>query len=958
MASGAFGTALEHLRDLFNSGTTVGQTDGQLLSRYAASHDGAAFEALVARHGPMVLATCRAILRHEHDIEDAFQATFLVLARKAGTVWAGNTLGGWLHQVAYRVAVQLSVEVKRRRLRESEVLAMATPVVNCPELDPDLGSILHEEIDRLPEVERLPVVLCDLEGLTYEQAAGCLHWTVPALGCRLSKARKRLRDRLIRRGVTATVLGALTAARVASAAVPAMWSRTAVVAATTGSTSAVVIALTQTIIRGMLITKLQIAATATLAAVVLVSAGVTAVGAGRFADLQPVTTPGFAKAQTAEANVASPKVTQGEAIALHGRVVDPSGKPVSGAIVQMAYLDTDDQRMPKATTGSDGRFLVRIPRSIRNLNGYDEFPWVVASAPGFGTGWTPGAFKAAASGELTIRLVEDGPPIEGRVIDLEGHPVSGAQVKATQLFCAGHGDLTAWLAEARDRGFRNPGDGLNQLPTMIPVTTTDADGRFHLAGIGRERIAELLISGPRIATTQVYAMNRDGAEVRTINQAPMSSTHETIHARRFEQAVAPPKPIQGVIRDKDSGRPIAGLMLHAAVFNAQNFIPYQYRDIKTTTDAQGRYRVTGLPKAPAYRLSIEQSEGSRYPSATFRAPAESPAFVPVNFDISLKRGVVIRGRVTDKATGQPVAGYIHAFTFQDNSFVKDFPGYVLNELDYVFIDADGRYEVIGLPGRNIIACRSEMRRFRGCVGASTLKGYDPKLMAFYNTLPLSCYFRNYHVLAELDIDSKAESATIDLQVDSGRSLMVTAIDPDGRPIGGTKASGITDLFSSSIEYEQDSPSFEINGLDPSTPRRVIITHSGRKLIGSAYLKGDEAAPVTIRLQPWGTIVGRIIDDDGQPCRGLDLTSAGGSYPARPDVQGVLPADVLIGSDGRFRIDRLVPGLEYGASASDHKSLFGQLFHDLKVAPGEIKDLGDLKVVPPKKDGQPFEKGNA
>ena len=81
-------------------------------------------------------------------------------------------------------------------------LAMATPVVNYPELDPDLGSILHEEIDRLPEVERLPVVLCDLEGLTYEQAAGCLHWAVPALGCRLAKARKQLWDRLIRRGLT------------------------------------------------------------------------------------------------------------------------------------------------------------------------------------------------------------------------------------------------------------------------------------------------------------------------------------------------------------------------------------------------------------------------------------------------------------------------------------------------------------------------------------------------------------------------------------------------------------------------------------------------------------------------------------------------------------------------------------------------------------------------------------
>jgi hypothetical protein len=98
---------------------------------------------------------------------------------------------------------------------------------------------------------------------------------------------------------------------------------------------------------------------------------------------------------------------------------------------------------------------------------------------------------------------------------------------------------------------------------------------------------------------------------------------------------------------RDSGRPIAGLMLHAAVFSVQNFIPHQYRGINATTNAHGRYCLTGLPKAPAYRLSIEQSEGSRYPSATFRAPAESPAFEPVNFDISLKRGVVIRGRVTD-----------------------------------------------------------------------------------------------------------------------------------------------------------------------------------------------------------------------------------------------------------------------------------------------------------------------
>src|SRR5579872_7622057 len=100
MASGlALGATLRHLRDLFSDGTAVGLTDAQLLARYAASRDGTAFEALVARHGPMVLATCRAILRHEHDVEDAFQATFLVLARKARSVRAGDALGGWLHRV-------------------------------------------------------------------------------------------------------------------------------------------------------------------------------------------------------------------------------------------------------------------------------------------------------------------------------------------------------------------------------------------------------------------------------------------------------------------------------------------------------------------------------------------------------------------------------------------------------------------------------------------------------------------------------------------------------------------------------------------------------------------------------------------------------------------------------------------------------------------------------------------
>ena len=403
-----------------------------------------------------------------------------------------------------------------------------------------------------------------------------------------------------------------------------------------------------------------------------------------------------------------------------------------------------------------------------------------------------------------------------------------------------------------------------------------------------------------------------------------NSLPQVIHSRRFEYSAAPTKPVEGVVRDKDTGQPIAGLRLHAAVPTREGASLFQ--DIGATTDAQGRYRLIGLPQASAYRLNIEQAEGKLYPKVSFGVPARSPMLEPVTFDIALKRGVVIRGRVTDKATGQPAPGYIEAFTFRDNPAIADFPGYSGTE---TYIKDDGRFEVVGLTGRNLIACRSEMRRYREAVGGEKIPGekipgFDPQY---------------YHVLAEIDIDSKAESATLDLQLDPGRSLTVNVVDPEGRPIGGTRVKGVTDLHSNFLEYEQESPTIAIHALDPSKPRRVIVTHAGRRLIGTVYLKGNEAGPLTLRLQPWGTITGRVVDDEGQPRKGLEINSIDGS-----DVMGILPDDVWVGGDGRFRVERLVPGLEYGASASNRMEQ-GELFRGVTVAPGEVKDLGDLKVIP-------------
>jgi RNA polymerase sigma factor (sigma-70 family) len=956
MASGlASGTTLRHLHDLFSGGTAVGLTDSQLLARYTASNDGSAFAALVARHGPMVAATCRAVLRRDHDVEDAFQATFLVLARKAGSVRNGNALGGWLHRVACRVAIQANIEVNRRRRRESDYTPIEIPAAARPVFDLDLCSTVHQEIDRLPERHRLPIVLCDLEGLSYEQAATRLDWTVPALRCRLLKARERLRGRLARRGVTASALTAVsTSTTDAAPAIAATWAEAAVAAATGGTSSATANALSQIVVRALLIAKLKITAAAALAAAGIVSAAVF-VGTLQPDDRKPAMN-ATAKSSLSATITDQPKQETAPTamIEVRGRVVDPDGRPVAGANVQTAYLDRDITPAPEVSSGPDGRFFMRVPpwrrdSMVRQRNAM--FPWVVASAPGFGPGWASAVREPGTSGEIAIRLVEDGPPIEGRLVDLEGRPVAGVQVKVERVWLARDGKMSDWLAKAADGGVQGPGHGLNQLPAAN-MAITGTDGRFHIAGIGRDRIAELIVSGPTIATAQLYALNRDGEPIGTRTTNAMARERTVYHARRFEYAAAPTKPVTGVIRDKDTGRAIAGLKLHGMVFDEHSLVPAP--GVEATTDVQGHYRLTGLPKAPAYRLFLEPANSLPYTKATFRVPAESPALVPVNFDIVLRRGVLVRGRVTDKATGQPVSGYVNSYTFADNPHVNEFPGYRSSYESYARIENDGGYEVVVLPGHGLIACRSDLGLYRGYVGAEAIKEYDPKNGTF-DTIPFICNVRNYHVLAEVNLDPKAESATVNLQVDPGRTLTVKAVDPEGKPVGGTMAAGLTDLFYNT-EYAQESSTIEIHALHPSKPRRVTISHAERKLVGFLFLKGDESGTLTVRLQPWGTITGRIVDDEGRPRGILALNNLGGIYPQPPADQGVLPNSssspgIRIGRDGRFRIEGLVPGLKYGASAAEGFMYRGTVFKDLTVAPGEVKNLGDLKIVPEKQDVQ-------
>jgi RNA polymerase sigma factor (sigma-70 family) len=223
MASVQAGVVLREIHGLLGEDTHGGASDKLFLDRYLARRDQAAFTALVERHGPMVLATCRGVLKDPYAADDAFQNTFLTLVRKAASIKEPGALGGWLHRVAVRTATRAAIRANRDRVQERQAGQRADAIKAEHEVLPgDLRQVLHDEIDRLPKQFRTPIVLCDLEGRTYEEAARQLGWPVGTIKSRLSRGRKQLEARLRRRGLAPAVgVAAVLAAEAASAAVPA-----------------------------------------------------------------------------------------------------------------------------------------------------------------------------------------------------------------------------------------------------------------------------------------------------------------------------------------------------------------------------------------------------------------------------------------------------------------------------------------------------------------------------------------------------------------------------------------------------------------------------------------------------------------------------------------------------------------------------------------------------------------
>jgi RNA polymerase sigma factor (sigma-70 family) len=372
MATSPMSEVIQHLRRAVLLRDGAGPTDGQLLEDYLRRREVAALAALVRRHGPMVWGVCRRVLRSRHDAEDAFQATFLVLVRKASSIVPREMVANWLYGVAHHTAMKARATATRRAERERQVAEMPEPAV--AEQDPwrDLQPLLDEALSRLPDRYRVPVVLCDLEGKTRKEAAqqlGCPKGTVAG---RLARARTMLARRLAQRGVVLSggALAAVLPQHAASACVPPSVASSTIKAAclfaagqaaSTGVISAKAAALTGGVLKTMLLTKRKVATAGLLL--------VTVVGAGGLLGYQALATepaPAPRKPQeptarqTAAVSEDVPKVLD------KFRAARPDAKDL--AIFQLDWTPTLKDAKAKAAKERRPIFLIVVANSFGDMH--------------------------------------------------------------------------------------------------------------------------------------------------------------------------------------------------------------------------------------------------------------------------------------------------------------------------------------------------------------------------------------------------------------------------------------------------------------------------------------------------------------------------------------------------------------------------------------------------------------
>jgi protocatechuate 3,4-dioxygenase beta subunit len=618
-----------------------------------------------------------------------------------------------------------------------------------------------------------------------------------------------------------------------------------------------------------------------------------------------------------------------DTVIVHGRVVDPVGQAVRDAKV-FAACEGFDAPLSETRSGSDGTFEIAFRKSQFDVV---EYSWdlatiVAAVAPGFPPAWAKWNHTDAA-GEVTLTLANADTPIDGHILDLEGNPVRGAEVRVRHLEASVQ-DLKALNRDMSPKSGALFVERIPSLPGWVLGTAgavkTGTNGRFRIAGLGSDRTANLGITRPGLARQGINVVTRQVEQQSQTFQNPVGVATSTTYGSSFDYTAAPGRAVGGTVRDAATNRPIQGVIVQT-----------DYYSMNATTDERGRYRIDGLPKTRRVMLTAMPNDRQAYLMSDAAVP-DAVGMGSVTVDFSLHPGVWITGKVTDGTTGKPIGGArIQYLPCLDNKFAVALPEYhrrgnaLPGFIGRYHTQADGSYRVVGLPGPALVVALAK-RGYRAGTGADQIK--VPKAPpGWYQAFGLpSPGF--YSALKEVNIPEGIKETAIDFQCDPGMTIHVSLVDPEGKPLTGVIA-----LHHAPGTFERlKTAELDVVTLAPDEKRKLIFRHEDRKLarIVTVAPKDVPTGKITVKLEPLALLRGRFIGNDGQPVANVVLR-------AFPGFDG---PSATTDADGRFELT-ILPGEElflHGMKGPDNFVL--DVDRSL-IPPGTTRDLGDVHIKQPK-----------
>jgi RNA polymerase sigma factor (sigma-70 family) len=959
MKRGPTQTLVRDLEILYHVGTVPGLTDRELLGQFtvrdsARAHQ--AFGAIVHRHGPMVLAVCNRVLRDQHAAEDAFQATFLVLALKAGTIRKRDALGPWLYGVAARISRRARALSHRRSEQQLPSLNLASCAPAGSEVDlAELRSVLDEEVDRLPATYRRAIVLCYIEGKTQEEVARLLGWSKGTVSGRLARAKDLLRARLSRRGFapSAGLLGLVLSDETARAAVPvslvdrAVQSAVCVVLgrAESVAASSTVTALAQSAVRAMLLAKVKLAAVALLVLMAFATAMAQTGSRPALPDqVGAAKAPRAVAAQTATVEPSRPARTLSLEV-----VSEADNAPLPGAAV-WAQVNWGQSRGSQAKTDDEGRCTIAIPGQVAS------FLRVVVIHRGFAPielKWTAGE----PIPETYTVAVDRGAPIGGTVRDQKGRPIAGARV---------HPVVSA--APPRGGRARYPG-----RESDFAAAITDQEGRWQSEALPASIRAETLL--------ELVTRHPDYVGLR------QTVTAASLRAFAADGVMWAGRSLSGTI-ESPTGRPVAGATVTVQSRSDRTALE------RVQSDTEGRFR-TGRSIDPAWTefTMVVQADGF---ASSAHLLLVSPEIPPQTVRLSPRRP--LHGRVVD-ALGRPVAGAIvispreFGYAGLDWQAESDLDGrfvwyeapvtgsYMLNVVKPPFrqimarmvqggsdeitltlhhpqrvhgtvtdAETDGPIETFVLipgsgphrPGWPLEWHRNSPHSFTG--GKFDLTGPNIE-QGGYRSIRIEA--EGYEPAEFLRFRDSLEDVAHDFKLKKAVPLSGIVRGPDGRPVAGV------DVGLSGVGY--DAPI--VNGrLQPGSGHHsklrdrtgpdgryafppqghrvsVVAVHDTGIAIRSAT---ELAASTDLVLAPWGRIEG-VAKIENKPAAGQRVAG----WLLTPLYSDRIGSETRTDDSGRFVFDRVAPGRTIICRRVDHPDKQGWTFSHplyLDVKPGETVQL--------------------